>query len=178
MPKPLFSITPALTSAPAPVTLTMPAHGYIARAEVTDPCGAAIRGATVTTRGLTATPHGLPAGATSYVDWVISAAHPAAAGGRVSLVLASRQNIGAATGCATGRSPYHSAVAHHALHAVTAAKPDVVSVLLGLGIIVVMLAAVAALGWLAVRGIPPPARRPAGSEDTAPGRPAGGRTRP
>jgi hypothetical protein len=150
MSKPLFSITPALTSAPAPVTLQMPASGYTARAFVTNPCGALIRGATVTVRGLTATPHHLPANVTSYLDWKVSAAHPAAgAGARVSLILASRQNVGRATGCATGPSPYHGAISHHVAAAAAAApRTNVLAGVIGL---LIFAALIAAAVWGIVR---------------------------
>jgi hypothetical protein len=154
MSKPVFSISPALTSGPRPVTLTMPATGlYTARAFVTDPCGHAIPGASVSVRGLTATPHGLPAG-TSFVDWSVSAAHPAASGGRISLVLASRQVVGRATTCHTGPGPY-AGTHHHTAAApagVTAAAPhgSTADALLGLAFI---LAALAAAGYAAYRAV-------------------------
>lgn len=88
-----------------PVTLTMPPSGYVARAFVTNPCGGPVRGAYVTVTGRIARPHGLPHG-TSYVDWEVTAAKPAAHGGRIGLILASKQTIGKATTCRSGRSPY------------------------------------------------------------------------
>lgn len=147
---PVFSITPAVATGPEPVTLTLPPTGYTASAFVTDPCGHPVPGASVTVAGNVATPHGLPVG-TSFVDWRVMSDHHAASGGRVALVLASRQTVGGrVTTCTTGPSPY----GHHTSQpAAVAAVSHTDALTAGLVVaLAVVLAALVLVLWRQRRG--------------------------
>lgn len=96
-----FIITPASTIGPSAITLTMPKTGYTAKATLTDACGHPIKGASLTVKGLKATPH-FPGNfsGTAYVQWTIARNQSAAI--KTNLSLAAKEVIHHPSTCANG----------------------------------------------------------------------------